>query len=295
MTRSPWKSSDWIEPEWTSRQKDVLRLIARSRTNPEIASELGIGFASAKWHVSEVLSQLGVLSREDAAAYVRWRMSLRQRVSRSGRRLAAISLLKATLAGSAVIAAAGLAAGVAVLTNPADASPPPVAQAAGVAFATPTATAIIAANETPTPAEPSINPFVQMQNASTLVISASQSGLLRTSGTVEEAYARAPELMIPCLEGKGLVVTGTSRDNQGNWNFAYTWGTAGQPGRLLDPYSECYWEHMDDLDRLWQIDPERATAGIIDSIETLQCVRTAIPDIELLTYSTTPSRRRCKN
>ena len=53
----------------TPRQRQVLRLVAAGRTNPEIAKALGISLAGAKWHVSEVLSRLGVTSREEAAQY----------------------------------------------------------------------------------------------------------------------------------------------------------------------------------------------------------------------------------
>jgi phosphoribosylaminoimidazole-succinocarboxamide synthase len=44
-------------------------MLAAGRTNPEIARALGISLAGAKWHVSEVLSRLGVTSRREAARY----------------------------------------------------------------------------------------------------------------------------------------------------------------------------------------------------------------------------------
>ena len=43
---------------WTPRQREVLDLIARGRSNTEIAEDLGLSLAGAKWHVSEVLSKL---------------------------------------------------------------------------------------------------------------------------------------------------------------------------------------------------------------------------------------------
>ena len=57
-----------IEIPWTPRQREVLGLLARGCSNPDIARELGISLDGAKWHVSEVMSLLGVSSREAAAA-----------------------------------------------------------------------------------------------------------------------------------------------------------------------------------------------------------------------------------
>ena len=51
------------QPQLTPRQREVLDLLARGRTNPQIAESLGISLDGAKWHVSEVLSRLGVRGR----------------------------------------------------------------------------------------------------------------------------------------------------------------------------------------------------------------------------------------
>ncbi len=67
---------------WTAREREVLDLIARGHTNGEIAGELGISFATAKWHVSELITKLGVDSREDVAAYWKRERSARRRVAR---------------------------------------------------------------------------------------------------------------------------------------------------------------------------------------------------------------------
>lgn len=54
--------------ELTPKQNEVLALMAKGLTNGQIAERLGISLAGAKWHVSEVLSRLGVASREEAVA-----------------------------------------------------------------------------------------------------------------------------------------------------------------------------------------------------------------------------------
>ncbi|MBI5947511.1 MAG: helix-turn-helix transcriptional regulator [Chloroflexi bacterium] len=72
------------EVELTSRQRDVLRLIAQGKTNPEIAESLGIGYESVKSYVSEVLGKLGVDRREEAAAWWQAEQSLRRRLARFG-------------------------------------------------------------------------------------------------------------------------------------------------------------------------------------------------------------------
>lgn len=71
MTERPAKSDLRLRTdyEWTARQRAVLELIARGRSNLEISEELGISLAGAKWHVSEILSKLQAESRQEAADY----------------------------------------------------------------------------------------------------------------------------------------------------------------------------------------------------------------------------------
>jgi DNA-binding CsgD family transcriptional regulator/dipeptidyl aminopeptidase/acylaminoacyl peptidase len=54
----------------TPREWDVLELIREGLTNEEIAERLGVAHNTVKYHVSEILSKLGVESRQEAA---RWR------------------------------------------------------------------------------------------------------------------------------------------------------------------------------------------------------------------------------
>jgi len=55
------------EPALTDRQRDVLRLVADGRSNPEIASELHVSLNTVKTHVVHVLHRLGVTDRTQAA------------------------------------------------------------------------------------------------------------------------------------------------------------------------------------------------------------------------------------
>jgi DNA-binding CsgD family transcriptional regulator len=51
----------------TRRQREVWTLVRQGCTNEEIAERLGISIDGAKWHVSEIISRLGVTSRHEAA------------------------------------------------------------------------------------------------------------------------------------------------------------------------------------------------------------------------------------
>ncbi|MEV6769269.1 response regulator transcription factor [Nocardia sp. NPDC051030] len=57
----------------TAREHQVLQLIAKAYTNPEIADALGVGEQTVKTHVSNVLAKLGVRDRVHAAVYAHTR------------------------------------------------------------------------------------------------------------------------------------------------------------------------------------------------------------------------------
>jgi photosystem II stability/assembly factor-like uncharacterized protein/DNA-binding CsgD family transcriptional regulator len=78
----------------TPREHDVLALLRDNLTNEQIADRLGISFETAKHHVGEILSKLGVATREEAAA---WRPAERQW---------SIGRIAIVIAGAAVVAAA---------------------------------------------------------------------------------------------------------------------------------------------------------------------------------------------
>src|SRR2546427_3516418 len=62
----------------TPREWQVLDLLRRGLTHEQIAQRLDISSATAKYHVAEIISKLGVQTREEAAAWqpeavpVRW-------------------------------------------------------------------------------------------------------------------------------------------------------------------------------------------------------------------------------
>lgn len=89
-------------PELSEREREVLDLLARGRTNAEIGETLGITFATAKWYVSQLISKLSVASREDLAGYWRRERSLSRKGRRAARAILSIPALKLAAAGSAL-------------------------------------------------------------------------------------------------------------------------------------------------------------------------------------------------
>lgn len=110
-TTTALREATRYEDELSPRQREVLALVAAGLTNHEIGERLGISLDGAKWHVSEILSKLGLSSREEAAAYWRYRNSLPMRMRRTWAGIIGMGALKWTGVG----AAAGLVAGVATL------------------------------------------------------------------------------------------------------------------------------------------------------------------------------------
>lgn len=97
--------------DWTPRQKQVLDLLMRGQTNSQIAKALDISLDGAKWHVGEIISRLGVDSREEAADYWRTQNGLPARLFRVLRGLWPSATAAKVVSGGV---AAGLVAGLAV-------------------------------------------------------------------------------------------------------------------------------------------------------------------------------------
>jgi DNA-binding NarL/FixJ family response regulator len=68
-TTPPPQEQDLALAQLSSRELDVLRLIASGLENSEIAAELNISPRTAKNHVSNILTKLGLPSRVQAAVY----------------------------------------------------------------------------------------------------------------------------------------------------------------------------------------------------------------------------------
>jgi signal peptidase I len=83
---------DHVIEALSERQREVLRLMADGRSNASIAEAFGISLDGAKWHVREVLTKLGVGSREEAAEIWRTQNGLPARWSRTLKALATAGL-----------------------------------------------------------------------------------------------------------------------------------------------------------------------------------------------------------
>ncbi|MDZ7727495.1 MAG: helix-turn-helix transcriptional regulator [Dehalococcoidia bacterium] len=128
----------------TERQREILALIARGYTNGDIAAHYGMSLDGAKWHVSEIITKLGLSSRDEAAEWWRARQGLRPRLRRFAGRLSLLPLPRLAAIGTAVLAGAGvLVVAVVALTMNEGGSP---------------AGAPAQETATPTPTEPPVTP-----------------------------------------------------------------------------------------------------------------------------------------
>jgi len=83
----------------------VLLLLREGLSNPQIASRLAISRSGVKYHVSEIISKLGVSSRQEAAA---WQQEPPRRLAGLALLLTRASFAAKTAAAVAIVAALGL-------------------------------------------------------------------------------------------------------------------------------------------------------------------------------------------
>ena len=118
----------------TPREWQVLALLREGVTNEQIAQRLDITYDGAKYHVSEILSKLGVSSREEAAAWTpEERRPLWAGAPLLGSLLGRLSLGTAAKAAGVVVTAAalggiGLLVWALVVTNGPDEAGPAISQ-----------------------------------------------------------------------------------------------------------------------------------------------------------------------
>lgn len=163
-----------LEPHWTTRQREVLDLLVCGQTNPQIAERLGISLDGAKWHVSEIITRLGVESREEAADYWRKRTRLRGRVAAGMRALVPGAVALRWAAGGVAVAALAAGAVFAVLALSEDDAP---------TSATPTA--VVTQPPTTAPAAPTSTPSTPAGAATPEVINSVEVRPLRLAEPVQ--------------------------------------------------------------------------------------------------------------
>jgi NarL family two-component system response regulator LiaR len=69
--KAPNSSGDAAQDRLSSREIEVLRLLAAGRSNQQIADELVISLNTVRRHVSNVFDKTGVANRAQAAIYAR--------------------------------------------------------------------------------------------------------------------------------------------------------------------------------------------------------------------------------
>jgi DNA-binding CsgD family transcriptional regulator len=119
----------------TPREWEVLSLIRDGLTNEQIAERMGVTIHAARYHVSQILSKLGVATREEAAA---WQP---EEVRAGPRWSVAFQVWLTAAAAIAVIAVGALAWGVTRGSGD-DADAKPSSTASASASANPTATPV---------------------------------------------------------------------------------------------------------------------------------------------------------
>ncbi len=207
---------------WSMRQREVLSLLAKGKSNQEVADVLGISLDGAKWHVSQILGELQAADRQEAADYWRRYTGLTPRFGRTFRALVGATDFKAAFAVvsiGGVVLFGVLLVGLASNSNEASPPPPTVAPTESIV---PTNTPLPRQIELASPVELPPNTLVYYlgsgrgnddgQNelfrayrlSSGRLVVQSISAMLPTSGQFVSAAVDAPSgriAVVVCLEG----------------------------------------------------------------------------------------------
>ncbi|MCK6504003.1 LuxR C-terminal-related transcriptional regulator [Myxococcota bacterium] len=68
ITLVPLSTDTRLDEALTPREREVLALVARGRTNPQIARALDLSASTVRTHMEHILAKLGVRTRAAAAA-----------------------------------------------------------------------------------------------------------------------------------------------------------------------------------------------------------------------------------
>lgn len=68
ITLVPLSADTRLDEALTARERQVLALVARGRTNPQIARNLALSASTVRTHMEHILAKLGVQTRAAAAA-----------------------------------------------------------------------------------------------------------------------------------------------------------------------------------------------------------------------------------
>jgi DNA-binding CsgD family transcriptional regulator/dipeptidyl aminopeptidase/acylaminoacyl peptidase len=187
-------------PEWTPRQREVLDLLARGYTNPQIAVALGVTLDGAKWHVREVLTKLGASNREEAAEWWRQERSLRARVVKPLRGLAVLTASRGVLL---VLGAVAVGVVVVVAVAGLRGGDEPAGPTANVSESPPTATAPGQGGANPTP-------------------DASFAGI--PGGGSKVAWVAGGRIWAKTINGSAVLVTPAATDDaEPKWSLSGKW------------------------------------------------------------------------